>query len=153
MPARGRPRRRRDPADRAFAEQARAAGRRPEQAFQDQVVELAQACGWLVYHTFDSRHSVKGFPDLVMLRDAVLLVVELKVLEQTTEHQELWLERFRTFGATLADVRDSCRASLEVDGGSLGRVQRHGWPRVAVAVWRPSDWPIVEQTLTARRGV
>ena len=35
-----------------------------EKGFQAAVVELARLRGWLVYHTYDSRRSAKGFPDL-----------------------------------------------------------------------------------------
>ena len=37
-----------------------------EKAFQTAVVELAELCGWKVYHTYDSRRSAPGFPDLVL---------------------------------------------------------------------------------------
>ena len=42
------------------------------------VVQLAQLCGWLVYHTHDARHSAAGFPDLVLVRGRRLVFVELK---------------------------------------------------------------------------
>ena len=41
-------------------------------------VELARLLGYLVYHPFDSRRSVAGFPDLTMCRGSRLLFVELK---------------------------------------------------------------------------
>ncbi|MEW6583441.1 MAG: VRR-NUC domain-containing protein, partial [Actinomycetota bacterium] len=49
-----------------------------EAAFQDQVVDLARLRGWLVYHTFDSRHSAAGFPDLILARGDRLVAAELK---------------------------------------------------------------------------
>ncbi len=39
-----------------------------EADFQGQVVELAQLHRWHVYHTFDSRRSHAGFPDLLLLK-------------------------------------------------------------------------------------
>ena len=39
-----------------------------ERDFQGQVISMAEALGWLVYHTYDSRHSKAGFPDLNMVR-------------------------------------------------------------------------------------
>lgn len=36
-----------------------------EKQFQQQVVDLFTAHGWRHYHTYDSRRSVAGFPDLV----------------------------------------------------------------------------------------
>ena len=44
-----------------------------EREWQAQVVSAAQALGWTTYHTHDSRRSNKGWPDLVLVRD--LLVV------------------------------------------------------------------------------
>lgn len=49
-----------------------------ERQFQPQVVQLARLCGWLIYHTFDSRRSAAGFPDLCMVRGDRCLFVELK---------------------------------------------------------------------------
>ena len=39
-----------------------------ETQLQSAIIELARLTGWLVYHTHDSRHSAKGFPDLCMVR-------------------------------------------------------------------------------------
>lgn len=41
-----------------------------ERDFQAAVMELARLLGWRVYHTWDSRKSEPGFPDLVLVRDA-----------------------------------------------------------------------------------
>lgn len=49
-----------------------------EAEWQRQVLDLAELYGWLNYHTYDSRRSVPGFPDLVLLRSPELLFVELK---------------------------------------------------------------------------
>ena len=49
-----------------------------ERHLQDRLIEAARLCGWRVYHTFDSRRSQPGFPDLVMVRDGELLALELK---------------------------------------------------------------------------
>ena len=63
-----------------------------EKQFQAQVVELAQTLGWLVYHTYDSRRSVPGFPDLVMVRNGVIHFAELKSEKgKLTPEQRLWL--------------------------------------------------------------
>ena len=43
-----------------------------EKQFQTQIVMVAKANGWIVYHTYDSRRSEPGFPDLVLVRDRVL---------------------------------------------------------------------------------
>lgn len=41
---------------------------------------MASACGWLTYHTHDSRRSEPGFPDLVLCHPKVgkVLFIELK---------------------------------------------------------------------------
>ncbi len=50
-----------------------------ENAFQAQVVHLAKLLGWEgVYHTFDSRRSAFGFPDLVLVRPPRVLLIEVK---------------------------------------------------------------------------
>ncbi len=39
-----------------------------EKEWQDQVIKLATRLGWMCYHTWNSQHSAKGFPDTVMIR-------------------------------------------------------------------------------------
>lgn len=93
----------------------------PEREFQDQVTALAAKAGWLVYHTYDSRRSQAGFPDLVMLRDGRCVVAELKSERgRLTDDQVRWVA---AWDATDAEV----------------------------FVWRPSDWDAVVDTLTSRR--
>jgi hypothetical protein len=66
-----------------------------EKAFQADVVKLATLAGWAVYHTFDSRRSQKGFPDLVLVRERVI-VAELKAeTGKLTPEQDVWLDLFR----------------------------------------------------------
>lgn len=91
-----------------------------EKVFQAAVERLARRSGWAVYHTFDSRRSEAGFPDLVLVRAGVLLFVELK--------------------------RDSGRVSLAQAHwhALLGEVEG-----VGVRLWRPADWPAIVAELTA----
>jgi hypothetical protein len=49
-----------------------------EAELQANVRELARVRGWKCYHTYDSRKSDQGFPDLVLVRKNRLLFVELK---------------------------------------------------------------------------
>ena len=49
-----------------------------EAEFLRAITELAQYKGWWVYHTFDSRRSEPGFPDLVLIRPPQLLFIEVK---------------------------------------------------------------------------
>ena len=88
-----------------------------EKEFMAQVIQLAKLCGWMVYHTHDSRHSCAGFPDLVLLRRGVLIVAELKIGDkQPTTLQQDWLREFAR-----ANVNSFC--------------------------WRPDDWPTIEAFL------
>ncbi len=97
------------------------AGTVTEKALQAQVLDLARLSGWRVYHTFDSRRSVAGFPDLVMVRPPVVLFAELK-----------------TEGGK---VRPEQRGWL----GALARCET-----VEASVWRPGDWPRIQEVLKRR---
>lgn len=80
------------------------------------VVEAAERLGWLVYHTFDSRRSQPGYPDLTLVRasDGRLIHVELKRERGTFRpEQVIWL-------------------------GELREVARERGTEVYT--WRPSDW-------------
>ena len=49
-----------------------------EADLQGRLVETAQHCGWLWYHTHRSDKSPVGFMDLVLVRDGALLALECK---------------------------------------------------------------------------
>lgn len=88
-----------------------------ERQWQAQVLEAARVLEWLIYHTYDSRRSEPGFPDLMLLKGTRLVVAEVKTQKGRLNFaQEVWLEAFR---ATNAEVY----------------------------VWRPDDWPEVERVL------
>lgn len=75
-----------------------------------------EARAWLVYHTFDSRRSQPGYPDLTLVRasDGRLIHVELKRERGTFRpEQVIWL-------------------------GELREVARERGTEVYT--WRPSDW-------------
>lgn|SRR3990167_7349518 len=66
-----------------------------EKAFQQQVEDLARLLKWKVYHTRDSRRSEPGFPDLILLRNGIMLVAELKREgKKPTAKQNEWLREF-----------------------------------------------------------
>lgn len=93
-----------------------------ENAFQQKILDL---CGWLglhVYHTYDSRRSQAGFPDLVIVGPHGVIFAELKSTKgRVSVTQQEWLDRLAA-----ADAR--------------------------VHLWRPEDWPVVENELTALSG-
>lgn len=67
-----------------------------EADFQTWVKETALTAGWLYYHTHDSRHSDEGFPDLVLLKGAASMFIELKRDGQNpTAAQTIWIEALR----------------------------------------------------------
>jgi hypothetical protein len=71
-----------------------------ERAFQSDVVRLARLYGYLCYHTFDSRRSGIGFPDLAMTDGKRILYVELKsATGKVSAPQKLWLSMLAHAGA------------------------------------------------------
>jgi hypothetical protein len=69
--------------------------------FEKQVVQLAAACGFLCYHTRDSRGSNSGFPDWVFVsaRKKRTLFVEVKVPpDGPTIDQKIWLAELEGAG-------------------------------------------------------
>ena len=86
--------------------------------FQAQVQDLARLCGWRTYHTYDSRRSPEGYPDLCMVRSPRLVYAELKSERgKLTPAQLEWLAELR-----------------EIAG-------------VETYVFRPSDWDEIVELL------
>lgn len=89
-----------------------------EAKWQDTILRAARLQGWLAYHTYDSRRSTPGFPDLVLVRPPRIVVAELKTEHgRLSKEQEKWLATFA-----------KC-------------------PGTEVYVWRPSSWKQVEEVL------
>jgi hypothetical protein len=66
-----------------------------EAQLQQMVIDLARYCGYLAYHTYDSRRSQRGFPDLVLVHQQTgrLMFVELKSEKgRIRPEQKVWLE-------------------------------------------------------------
>ena len=88
-----------------------------EKQFQEQVVELAELLGWQCYHTFDSRRSAAGWPDLALWKPARFMLAELKTDKgKVSTAQRATIEGLRAAGV-------SCQ------------------------VWRPRDWEAIVQSL------
>lgn len=82
-----------------------------EDVLQSHVLEMCKSLGLLAYHTFDSRRSVPGFPDLVIVGQNGVLYRELKRRNGKVRRDQVhWLVALRVAGQD-ADV------------------------------WRPEDWP------------
>lgn len=91
-----------------------------EAALQRLVVDAAEAHGLLTYHTFDSRRSNPGFPDLVIVGANGVLYAELKsATGRLSPMQVYWLDSLTAAGQN-------------------------------VRLWRPEHWPhVVVQDLRA----
>jgi len=96
-----------------------------EKQFTQAVIDLAEAKGFLVYHTHDSRRSQPGYPDLTMVRDGRVIFAELKTVKgRLSAAQKLWLAALS--GSDPGDWR------LSTMQGTSTRT---------VACWTPVDWP------------
>jgi len=92
-----------------------------EREFQTDVVKTARGCGWITYHTHDSRRSDKGFPDLVMVRERVVFA-ELKTDRGTASaEQQEWLRRLKRAGAEVYLWRPA-------DMPDITATLTRGWP-------------------------
>ena len=91
-----------------------------EAAWQRTVVDAARRLGWSVYHTFDSRRSASGFPDLVLVRDRIIYVELKSAKGRQSAAQMAWAHALSAAGAE-------------------------------VYLFRPDDWPEVEEVLRMRR--
>lgn len=64
-----------------------------EDTLQTRVEQIARELGWLRYHTYDSRRSAAGFPDLVMVRRGRIVWRELKSMKgRVSSDQRKWLD-------------------------------------------------------------
>lgn len=92
-----------------------------EKDFMAAVIAYAKGNGWLIYHTYLSRRSAAGYPDITAVKCGVLVFAELKVgTNQPTANQKTWLEEL-----------DKCSSSC-----------------VETYLWRPSDWPEIVKVLS-----
>ena len=98
-----------------------------EAGFQRAVIELAEMCGWRVYHVSNVKGrlvnaTAVGFPDLVLAhREHGVIFAELKT-----------------------DRGDTSDAQIGWMCVLLKAGQEHHF-------WRPSDWPEIERTIARRR--
>ncbi|MCQ9367965.1 VRR-NUC domain-containing protein [Brevibacterium sp. 91QC2O2] len=89
-----------------------------ERDFQSQVVTLARALGWHVAHTFDSRRSQAGFPDLCLLHleSGRLMFRELKRQDgRLRPEQSEWLASALRGGHDVAVWRPSDLVSRRIE--------------------------------------
>ena len=85
-----------------------------EADLREQIRTLCKLYGWLMYFTFNSFHSPRGFPDLVLCRPGGqgrvggVIFAELKrETGQVKPQQEEWLQALRDAGQTVYVWRPS----------------------------------------------
>lgn len=70
-----------------------------EKQFQEWLVREAKSRDWeLIYHTWNSKNSAKGFPDLVMLKGNRQIYAELKSHKNRkglSDDQKIWINHLR----------------------------------------------------------
>ncbi len=88
-----------------------------EKSWMRTVTDAAKLLGWVCFHTYDSRRSEPGFPDLTLVKGDRLIFAELKTERgKLSPVQHLWLDM-------LGQTRAECY------------------------VWKPSQWDEVERVL------
>lgn len=84
-----------------------------EKVFQAQIVDLARAVGFKqIYHTYSSRRSAPGFPDLVLIRDRVIFIEVKAERGKLSEAQKGWLRALQQAGCDAFVVRPRDLESL-----------------------------------------
>ena len=78
-----------------------------EAQLQDAVITAAELWGWRWHHETDSRRTRPGWPDLLLVRDGLCLVLEMKsATGRVTEEQAEWIEALGAVdGITAAVIR------------------------------------------------
>ena len=88
-----------------------------ENEFQDKILDYAKLRGWLAYHTYDSRKSAPGYPDLTLVRNDRIIFAELKTERgRVTPEQSIWIDALNRTPAT-------------------------------ALIWRPSNWEEIARIL------
>jgi len=70
-----------------------------EKHVQSAILDIARLLGWSAYHTFDSRKSQAGFPDLVLVRERVIFAEIKRAGERPRQSQLEWLNALARAGA------------------------------------------------------
>jgi len=77
-----------------------------ESELQTKVIQTCNWYGLRYYHTFDSRHSAAGFPDLVIVGPYGVLFVELKGTKGVLSPQQAaWIDELQVAGSEAMVVR------------------------------------------------
>lgn len=95
-----------------------------EREFQRIVIELAEQQGWLVYHVANVRGQLRcgssvGFPDLILVKDKVVVWECKRKGRKATDEQQKWIDAFRR-------VKIECEVITEDDFDYISRVLSGG---------------------------
>jgi hypothetical protein len=84
-----------------------------EKEFQSWVIGCGRAQGWLIYHTFSSKSSEPGFPDLVCVKGSSSFYAELKRERgKVSSAQSMWLLSLERAGQETHIWRPSDREEI-----------------------------------------
>ena len=73
--------------------------RESEESLQNKVIDLLKLGRWVYFHSWSSRHSVAGFPDIIAIRGTRVLAIELKSTKgKLTPAQIAWGQTFTATG-------------------------------------------------------
>lgn len=64
-----------------------------EKQWLSQVTELAELLGWKWYHTWTSIHSPRGWPDLALVRERLILAELKSEKGKLSDAQVFWLAK------------------------------------------------------------
>ena len=95
-----------------------------EKRFQAHVLELAALFGWLAYHTYDSRRSAPGYPDLTLVH---------------AERRRIIFAELKTDRGRLTEAQREWANAIAAAGGEY-------------RLWKPKDWSEIAFTLSDGRA-
>ncbi len=99
-----------------------------EKEWQQQVKDMASLMGFKrAYHTFDSRRSSSGFPDLVLVRDRIVYVELKRETGKLSPAQTEWL-------VALVKARGEVYVARPHDFDALAEVLRWRPPRTITSL-------------------
>jgi len=102
-----------------------------EKDLQSAVLEVMKWQGWLTYHTFDSRKSEPGFPDVVAVKGSRLMFIEFKSERgKISTFQVEWLDRLIKTCGEVYVVRPSTEVAFMEDVGVAGSNLACHWRNV-----------------------
>ena len=120
-----------------------ASGLQPTEAqLQDAIVQLLALYRWRSYHTYDSRRSTGGYPDLTLVRDRVIFAELKRAGEDPRPDQVAWLDDLAAGGAEVylwrTDDLQEVAQILDRKGRDFTPFGLIG-PGIPGSHWRPSS--------------